>query len=186
MAGLDERMLLDNGLGALRLQTKSEPDRIAIRVDGNVPRRAWRPSATSCRNATRSRASSTVSRSVLVPSRDWARRSDLGSSQNSLRTFPLRVGRRERGGLAGEDIGAPPVRTNIGIRPYDNKRINRGAAALTHYPYFQGHATSCRGSETMSLKTWLRSHDTLVWIWLVSILLMIFLVTLLVSPKAWH
>jgi hypothetical protein len=38
----------------------------------------------------------------------------------------------------------------------------------------------------MSLKTWLRSHDTLVWIWLVSILLMIFLVTLLVSPKAWH
>jgi hypothetical protein len=38
----------------------------------------------------------------------------------------------------------------------------------------------------MSLKTWLRSHDTVVWISLVSFLLFIFLVTLLVSPKVWH
>ena len=38
----------------------------------------------------------------------------------------------------------------------------------------------------MSLKSWMRSHDVLVWISSVSIVLLIFLVALLVSAKAWH
>ena len=38
----------------------------------------------------------------------------------------------------------------------------------------------------MSLKAWMRSHDVLVWISSVSIVLLIFLVALLVSAKAWH
>lgn len=38
----------------------------------------------------------------------------------------------------------------------------------------------------MSLKMWMRSHDTALLISLLSIVLVIFLIALIVSPKAWH
>lgn len=38
----------------------------------------------------------------------------------------------------------------------------------------------------MSLKMWLKSHDTALLMSLLSIVLLIFLITLIVSPKAWH
>jgi hypothetical protein len=61
--------------------------------DSLRPRRARVPRTSSFRKLTRSRAISTASRSLDAPSDALASSRSRGSSQNALRTFPIRVAR---------------------------------------------------------------------------------------------
>jgi len=61
--------------------------------DSLIPRSARVPRTSSLRKLTRSRAISTASRSLDTPSDVRASSSSRGSSQNALRTFPIRVAR---------------------------------------------------------------------------------------------
>ena len=61
--------------------------------DSSRPRSARAPRTSSFRKLTRSRAISTASRSLDAPSDALASSRSRGSSQNALRTFPIRVAR---------------------------------------------------------------------------------------------
>jgi hypothetical protein len=90
--------------------------------DSLRPRSARVPRTSSLRKLTRSRAISTASRSLDAPSDALASLRRRGSSQNALRTFPIRVARAPDVLVRGRDERRPVFETRrldvVGTGPH--------------------------------------------------------------------